>query len=176
MATNADFCAFLQDPVIGLNAESARKVVDEHGINTMKRLADLTLARVKDLASLIRKYRVFGMPPLPDRYMLFPANSVRMLHLAATIAKKMDRVSRAVIPADLLTIMRDADCLEMHEQQMEIEKDQDNSLGESYFQPLTEKIVYEQGFETWHDNAKRALEDTYPRISQWRASSISHSP
>ena len=65
MATNAAFCNFLQDPVIGLNAESAREVVDEHGINTMKRLTDLTLDGVKDLASLIRKQRVFGMPPHP---------------------------------------------------------------------------------------------------------------
>ena len=40
---------------------------------------------------------------------------------------------------------------------MEIEKDQDNNLGESYFEPL--KIVYEQDFKIWHDNAKRALED-----------------
>ena len=36
-------------------------------------------------------------------------------------------------------------------------KDQDNTLGESYFEPLSEKTVYEQGFKTWHDNAKRAL-------------------
>ena len=60
MATNAAFRNFLQDPVIGLNAESAREVVDEHGINTMKRLADLALDGVKDLASLICKQRVFG--------------------------------------------------------------------------------------------------------------------
>ena len=55
MATNAALRNFLQDPVIGLNAETAREVVDEHGINTMKRMTDLTLEGVKDLANLIRK-------------------------------------------------------------------------------------------------------------------------
>ena len=145
MATNAAFRIFLQDLAIGLNAGSAREVVDEHGINTMKRLANLNLDGVKDLASLIRKQRVLGMPPLPDRFMLFPANAVRMLHLASTIAKNMERVCRVIVLADLLTIMRDTDRLEMHEQQIEIEKDQDNTLGGSYFEPLTEKIVHEQG-------------------------------
>ena len=82
-----------------------------------------------------------------------------MLHLAATIAKNMDQVCRVIVLADLLTIMRDADRLEMHAQQIEIEKDQDNTLGECYFEPLTEKFVYEQGFKTWHDNDKRVLED-----------------
>ena len=118
MATNAAFRNFLQDPVIGLNAESAREVVDEHGINTMKRLADLNLDSIKYLASLIRKQRVFDMLPLPDRFMLFPANSVHMAYLASTIAKNMERVSRVVIPADLLTMMWDEDWLEVHEQQI----------------------------------------------------------
>ena len=122
MATNAAFRIFLQDPVIGLNTGSAREVVDEYGINTMKRLANLNLDGVKDLASLIRKQRVLGMPPLPDRFMLFPANAVRMLHLASTIAKNMERVCRVIVLADLLTIMCDTDRLEMHEQQIEIEK------------------------------------------------------
>ena len=159
MATNAAFCNFLHDPVIGLNAESAREVVDEHGINTMKRLADLTLDGIKDLASLVRKQRVFGMPPLPDRFMLYPANRARMLHMASTIAKNMERVSRVIIPADLVTIMRGVDRLEMHEQQIEIKKEQDNSLGESCIEPLTEKIVYKQGCKTWSENAKRVPED-----------------
>ena len=35
MATNAAFSNFLQDPAIGLNAEMAREVVDEHGINSL---------------------------------------------------------------------------------------------------------------------------------------------
>ena len=61
MATNAAFCNFLQDSVIGLKAKTAREVVDEHGINTMKRLADLTREGDKDLASLIRKQRVLNV-------------------------------------------------------------------------------------------------------------------
>ena len=125
----------------------------------MKRLADSTREGVKDLASLIRKQRVLNIAPLPDRFIVFPANGVRMVFMLATIAKNMERVSRNIVPADLLAIMRDVDRLEMHEQQIEIEKDQDNSLGESYFAPLTEKTVYERGFKTWHDNAKCALED-----------------
>ena len=71
----------------------------------------------------------------------------------------MERVSRNVDPADLLTIMQDVDLFEMHEQQIEIEKNQDNTLDESYFAPLTEKIVYEKGFKSWGENIKRALED-----------------
>ena len=35
----------------------------------------------------------------------------------------------------------------------------ENTLGETYFAPLTEKTVYEKGFKSWHDNANRALED-----------------
>ena len=65
MATNAAFRNFLQDPVIGLNAETAREVVDEHGINTMKRLADLTREGVKDLADLIYNQRVLNVASLP---------------------------------------------------------------------------------------------------------------
>ena len=72
MATNATFRNFLQDPVVGLNAETARKVVDEHGINTMKRLADLIREGVKNLASLIHKQRVLNVAPLPDRFMVSP--------------------------------------------------------------------------------------------------------
>ena len=118
MATNVAFRNFLQDPVIGLNAETAREVVDEHGINTMKRLADLTREGGKDLASLIRKQGVLNVAPLSDRFMVFPVNGVRMMHMAAIIAKNMEHVSRNVVPADLLPIMQDADRLEMHEQQI----------------------------------------------------------
>ena len=100
MATNATFRNFLQDPVISLNAETAREVVDEHGINTMKWLADLTREGVKDLANLIRKQRVLNVAPLPDRLMVFPANGVRMMHMAAAIAKNIERVSRNIVPAD----------------------------------------------------------------------------
>ena len=45
-----------------------------------------------------------------------------MMYMAAVIAKNMERVSRNVVPADLLTIMQDADLFEMHEQQIEIER------------------------------------------------------
>ena len=55
MATNAAFRNFLQDQVVGLNAETAHEVVDEHDINTLKRLSDLTCNGVKDLANLICK-------------------------------------------------------------------------------------------------------------------------
>ena len=72
MATNITFRNFLQDQVVGLNAETAREVVDVHGINTMKRLADLTRAGIKDLANLIRKQRVLNVAPLPDRYIVSP--------------------------------------------------------------------------------------------------------
>ena len=115
MATNAAFRNILQDQIIGLNNETAREVVDAHGINTMKRLTDLTHQAVTDLASLIRKTKVLGIPPMPDRLMSFPASSVRMVYLAAVIAKNMERVSRTVVPADFLVIMGDADHLEMHE-------------------------------------------------------------
>ena len=67
MATNAAFRKFLQDQVVGLNAETAREVEDVHGINAMKRLADLTRAGVKDLANLIRKQRMLNVAPLPDK-------------------------------------------------------------------------------------------------------------
>ena len=82
-----------------------------------------------------------------------------MMYMAAVIAKNMERVSRNVVPADLLTIMQDADLFEMHEQQIEIEGNQDNTLGESHFAPLTEKTVYDKGFKSRDDNIKRALED-----------------
>ena len=114
----------------------------------MKRLADSTHEGVKDLASLIRKQRVLNVAPLPSRFMVFPVNGVRMMHMAAVIAKNIERVGRNVVPADLLTIMQDADLFEMHKQQIEIERNQDNALGESYFAPLTEKIVYEKGFKS----------------------------
>ena len=55
--------------------------------------------------------------------------------------------------------MQDTDLFEMYEQQIEIEKNQDNTLGEYYFAFLTEKIVYEKGFKSWDDNIKRTLED-----------------
>ena len=71
-----------------------------HGINTMKRLADLSHAAIKDLANLIRKQRVLNVAPLPDRLMVFPANGVRMMHMAAAIAKNIERVSRNIVPAD----------------------------------------------------------------------------
>ena len=71
----------------------------------------------------------------------------------------MERVSRVIVPAGLLTIMPDADRLEMHEQQIKIEKYQDNSLSEYYFSPLTEKVLHEKGFKTWDDNIRRSLED-----------------
>ena len=71
MATNAAFRNFLQDPVVGLNAETAREVVDKHGINTMKRLANLTHQGVMDPASLIHKQRVLNAAPLSDRFMIF---------------------------------------------------------------------------------------------------------
>ena len=71
MATNAAFRNFLQDQVVGLNAETAREVVDVHGINTTKRLADLSRDAIKDLANLIRKQRVLNVAPLPDRLMVF---------------------------------------------------------------------------------------------------------
>ena len=79
MATNAAFRSFLQDQVVGLNAEMAREVVDVHGINTMKRLADLTRDGIKDLANLICKQRVLNVAPLPDRYMVFSATALRMM-------------------------------------------------------------------------------------------------
>ena len=44
-----------------------------------------------------------------------------MMYMAAVIAKNMERVSRNVVPADLLTIMQNADLFGMHEQQIEIE-------------------------------------------------------
>ena len=160
MATNAAFRVFFQDQVIGLNEETAREVVLEHGINTMKGLADLTHQAVMDLASLIRKTKVLGAPPAPDRTMTFPASSVRKVYMAAVIAKNMERVSRDVIPAGLLVVMRDADRLDMHEQQIKIERDHDNSHGEYYFSPLTEKTLYEKGFKAWDENVRRALEDT----------------
>ena len=87
MATNAAYHNFLQDQVIGLNAETACEVVDVHGINTMKRLADLNRGDINDLANLIRKQRVLNVAPLPDRLMVFPASGVRMMHMAAVIAK-----------------------------------------------------------------------------------------
>ena len=87
------------------------------------------------------------------------------MHMAAVIAKNMERVSRNVDPADLLTIMQDVDIFEMHEQQIEIEKNQDNTLCESYFAPLTEKIVYEKGFKSWDENIKRALDDIRGKAS-----------
>ena len=159
MATNAAYRNFLQDNVIGLNAETAREVVDVHGIDTMKKLADLTRQDVAELAQVIRKQKVAMVAPLPDRYMNFPASSVRYVYLAAVIARNMERVSRNVVPADLLTIMQDRDLLEMHEQQIDIEKNQDNTLGETYFAPLTDKIVNDKGFKTWDENARRALEE-----------------
>ena len=113
MATNAAFRVFFQDEVIGLNEKTAREVVLEHGINTMKRLADLTHQAVMDLASLIRKTKVLGVPSAPNRTMMFPASSVRMIYMAAVIAKNMERVSRDVIPAGLLVVMRDVDRLDM---------------------------------------------------------------
>ena len=79
MATNAAFRNFLQDQVVGLNAETAREVVDVHDINTVKRLADLTRDSIKDLANLIRKQRVLNVAPLPDRYMVFSATALRMM-------------------------------------------------------------------------------------------------
>ena len=85
--------------------------------------------------------------------------------MAAVIAKNMERVSRNVVPADLLAIMQDADLFEMHEQQIEIERNQDNTLGEYYFAPPTEKIVYEKGFKSWDENVKRALEDIHGEAS-----------
>ena len=72
--------------------------------------------------------------------------------MAAVIAKNMERMSRNVVPADLLTIMQDADLFEMHEQQIEIERNQDNTLDGYYFAPLTEKTVYEKVFKFWDDN------------------------
>ena len=35
----------------------------------------------------------------------------------------------------------------------------ENTLGETYFAPLTEKTVYEKGFKSWDDNVRRALGD-----------------
>ena len=55
MATDAAYRNFLQDIVIGLNAETAREVVNVHGINTMKKLADLTRLDINELAQVIRK-------------------------------------------------------------------------------------------------------------------------
>ena len=37
------------------------------------------------------------------------------MHIAAVIARNIERVSRNVDPADLLTIMQDRDLFEMHE-------------------------------------------------------------
>ena len=147
MATNAAFRVFFQDDVIGLNAETAREVVVEHGINTMKKLADMTHQTVTDLDSLIRKTKVLEIPLIPDRTMTFPASIVRMIYMAAVIAKNMERVSRVVLSAGLLVVMCDADHLDMHEQQIKIERDHDNSHGEYYFSPLTEKTLYEKGFK-----------------------------
>ena len=72
MATNAAYRNFLQDRVIGLNAETAPEVVDMHGINTMKRLSDLNRVDINELAQLIRKQKVINVAPLPDRMMVFP--------------------------------------------------------------------------------------------------------
>ena len=114
MATNAAFRAFFQNEVIGLNEETAREIVLQHGINTMKVLASLTHQGVMDLASLIRKTKVTGIAPAPDRTMTFPASSVRKIWMAGVIAKNMERVSRTVVPEDLREVMRDADRLDMH--------------------------------------------------------------
>ena len=159
MATNAAFRAFFQHEVIGLNEETAREIVVQHGINTMKVLAGLTHQGVMELASLIRKTKVTGIAPAPDRTMTFPAGSVRKIWMAGVIAKNMERVSRTVVPADLREVMRDADRLDMHEQQIKIEKDHDNTHGEYYFSPLTEKTLHEKGFKAWDENIRRALED-----------------
>ena len=40
----------------------------------------------------------------------------------------MERASRNVVPADLLAIMQDADLFEMHGQQIEIKRNQENTL------------------------------------------------
>ena len=114
MATNAAYRNFLQDQVIGLNVESSRELVDVHGINIMKRLSDLNRVDINELAQLIRKQKVINAAPLPDRMMVFPASGVGMMHMAAVIARNMERVSRNVDPADLLTIMQDRDLFEMH--------------------------------------------------------------
>ena len=55
-----------------MNAETAREVVDVHGITTMKRLSDFNRVDINDLANLIRKQKVVNVAPLPDRMMVFP--------------------------------------------------------------------------------------------------------
>ena len=92
MATNAAFRNFLQDQVVGLNTETVREVVDVHGINTMKMLADLSRDGIKDLANLIRKLRVLNVAPLPDMYMVFPANGAHMMYSYCTWRPSLPRI------------------------------------------------------------------------------------
>ena len=68
MATDAAYRNFLQDIVIGLSAETAREVVNVHGINTMKKLADFTRQDINELAQVIGKQKVIHVAPLPDRF------------------------------------------------------------------------------------------------------------
>ena len=51
--TNAAFRTMLMHQVIGLNQESAHEIVDNNGMNTKKRFADLKPQRVVDLAKLV---------------------------------------------------------------------------------------------------------------------------
>ena len=75
MAINATFRAILMVQVIGLNQMLAHEVVDNNGMDIMKRFADLKPQGVVDLIKLVRHTIVPQIGPIPDRKMLFPVTS-----------------------------------------------------------------------------------------------------
>ena len=82
--------------------------------------------------------------PIPYKRMLFPAINVHNTIMVGNIARNVECVSHTVLPAGIVDIMLDADLLKMHKEQIVIEKEHDNSLGESYFEPMNEKTCQEK--------------------------------
>ena len=142
MADNAAFRAMFADPALGLSDESARELVIVNGVNTMPRLAGMDRERVQDVVHLIRKTTVPGPPP---RRLVFPEVAAHNLMMAGTIAKNYRRIDRVISPAEIVTMFGDEEVLELHKAQRLLEKNYDNTLGASYFKPLTERTCREVG-------------------------------
>ena len=158
MADPAAFRTMFADPAFGLNVDSSRELVDVNGVNSMPRLANMTSERIRDVASLIRKTVVIGVGRAPDRRMVFPEVAVNNFRTAALIAKNYERMDRVITPAEMVIKFGDEDQLDMHRAQKLLEEEQDNSLGASYFKPLTDRSCREIGWKAWSEGALRAFE------------------
>ena len=86
--------------------------------------------------------------PIPDSRMRFLTISEHNLIIAGNIACNVERVRCTATPTGVVGIMLDTDLLEMHKEQIVIEKEHDNILGESYFEPMNEKLARRRGIRT----------------------------